>query len=102
MFNLEQRQVKEGNEFFKDLLLFSPQVMSNSSVTPWTVAHQAPLSMGFYKEEHWSGLPFPSPVDLPNPRVESLPPSSPAWQVDSLPLHHLGSQRLEGLFYGRN
>ena len=36
--------------------------------TPWTVAHQAPLSMGFSREEHWSGLPFPFPGDLPNPR----------------------------------
>ena len=44
-------------------------------VTPWTVAHQAPLSMEFPRQEYWSGLPFPSPGDLPNPRVE---PSSPA------------------------
>ena len=35
--------------------------------TPWTVAHQAPLSMGFSRQEYWSGLPFPSPGDLPNP-----------------------------------
>ena len=39
--------------------------MSNSFVTPWTVAHQAPMSMGFPKQECWSGLPFPSPGDLP-------------------------------------
>ena len=44
--------------------------------TPWTVAHQAPGSMGFSREEYWSGLPFPSPGDLPG---------SPALQVDSLP-----------------
>ena len=49
---------------------------------PWTVAHQAPLSMGFSRQEHWSGLPFPSPGDLPNPGVE---PGSPALQADSLP-----------------
>ena len=44
-------------------------------VTPWTVAHQAPPSMEFSRQEYWSGLPFPSPGDLPNPGIE---PSSPA------------------------
>ena len=48
---------------------------------PWTVDCQAPLSMGFSREEYWSGLPFPSPEDLPNPRIE---PGSPALQADSL------------------
>ena len=38
--------------------------------TPWTVAYQAPLSMGFSRQEYWSGLPFPSPGDLPNPGIE--------------------------------
>ena len=51
-------------------------------VTSWTVAHQAPLSMGFSKQEYWSGLPFPSPGDLPNPGIK---PRSPVLQVDSLP-----------------
>ena len=49
---------------------------------PWTVAHQAPLSMEFSRQEYWSGYPFPSPGDLPNPGIE---PRSPALQVDSLP-----------------
>ena len=49
--------------------------------TPWTVAHQAPLSMGFFRQEYWSGLPFPSPGDLPDPGIE---PISPALQADSL------------------
>ena len=44
-------------------LLFSRQVVSNSSVTPRTVAHQAPLSLGFPRQEYWGGLPFPSPGD---------------------------------------
>ena len=39
-------------------------------VIPWTVAHQAPLSMGFFRQEQWSGLPFPSPGDLPDPGIE--------------------------------
>ena len=55
--------------------------MSNSFVTPWTVACQAPLSMGFPRQEYWTGLPFPSPGDLPDPGIKS---ASPAWQVDSL------------------
>ena len=49
--------------------------------TPWTVAHQAPPSMEFSKQEHWSGLPFPSPGDLPDPGIE---PRSPAFQADAL------------------
>ena len=51
-------------------------------VTPWTVAHQAPLSMGFPRQELWSGLPFPPPGDLPDPGIEF---KSPVFQVDSLP-----------------
>ena len=51
-------------------------------VTPWTVVHQAPLSMGFSRHEYWSGLPFPSPGDLPDPGIESR---FPALQTDSLP-----------------
>ena len=50
--------------------------------TPWTVTYQASLSMGFYKQEYWSGLPFPSPGDLPNPGIE---PWSPALPADALP-----------------
>ena len=43
--------------------------------TPWTVAYYALLSMGFSKQEYWSGLPFPSPEDLPNPGIESRSPA---------------------------
>ena len=52
--------------------------MSDSFVTPWTVAHQAPPSMEFSRQEYWSGLPGPSPGDLPNPGIE------PALQADAL------------------
>ena len=45
--------------------------------TPWTVAHQAPLSMGFSRQEHWSGLPFPSPWDLPDPGIKPTSLMSP-------------------------
>ena len=63
----------------------------SDSATPWTVARQAPLSMGFPKQEYWSRLPFPPPGDLPDPGIK---PVSPALQVDPLPLNHLGSQML--------
>ena len=49
--------------------------------TPWTVTYEASLSMGFSRQECWSGLPFPSPGDLPNPRIE---PRSPALEADAL------------------
>ena len=49
---------------------------------PWTVAYQAPLSMGFSREEYWSGLPFPSPGDLPNPGIK---PGSPTLWADAFP-----------------
>ena len=64
--------------------------------TPWTVAHQAPLSMGFPRSENWSGLPFPSPGGLPKPGIE---PRSPALQADSLlsePSEKLPRGREEG------
>ena len=47
-------------------------------VTLWTVAHQAPLSVGFFRQEYWSGLPFPSPGDLPDPGTEPGSLTSPA------------------------
>ena len=55
--------------------------MSDSAI-PETVAHQAPLSMGFSRQQYWSGLPFPSPGDLPDPEIE---PRSTELQADSLP-----------------
>ena len=61
--------------------------MSNSLQPHGTVAHQPPLSMGFSRQEYWSGLPFTSSGDLPNPGIE---PVSPAWQMDSLPMNHWG------------
>ena len=54
--------------------------MSNSFSTPWTVAHQTPLSMGSSNQEHWSRLPFPIPEYLPDPGIKT---KSPAWQAES-------------------
>ena len=65
------------------LLFFSHSVVSDSFATLWIVAHQAPLSMGFPRQEYCSGLTFPPPGDLPNPEME---PGFPTWQVKSLPL----------------
>ena len=59
-------------------------------VTPWTVAYQAPLFMGFSRQESWSGLPFPLPGDLPDLGIEPKFPESPALWVDSLQLSHQG------------
>ena len=58
--------------------------------TPWSIACQAPLSMGFFRQEHWSRLPFPLSGDFPNPGVEPSSLASPALQEDSLPAESLG------------
>ena len=60
--------------------------------TPWPGAHQPPLSMGFSRQEYWSGLPCPPSGDLPNPSIKPKSPASPALpgRWNSLPLSHLG------------
>ena len=68
------------------MLCVSPSVVSDFA-TPCTVAHQASLSMGFSRQEYWSGLPFPSPGDLPDPGIK---PRSPALEADSLPCERPG------------
>ena len=68
------------------MLLFSHSAVSDS-VTPWTVALQAPLSMGFSRQDYWSGLSFPPPRELPNPGIE---PASPALAGRFSTLSHQG------------
>ena len=84
--------------FTRNLLCVKVKVKSLSRVrlfaTPWTIAYQAPPSLGFSRQECWSGLPFPSPGDLPNPRIE---PRSPAMQVDSLPAEPQGKPKNTGV-----
>ena len=63
--------------------------VSSSFATPWTVACQAPLFMGFSRQEYWSGLTCPPPGDLPDPGIK---PRSPPLQADSLPSEPLGRQ----------
>ena len=63
--------------------------------TPWTVAHQAPLSIAFSRQKYWSGLPFPSPGDLPDPGIE---PRSPTLQADALTSEPPGKQSNVSVF----
>ena len=60
------------------------------SATLWTVAHQAPLSMGFSSQEYWSGFPFSPPGDLSDSGIEPVSTVSPTLQADSLPAEHQG------------
>jgi len=69
--------------------VFSCSVVSNSFVTPQTVSLQAPLSMGFFRQEHWSGLPFSTLEVLPHLKIE---PVSPVSQVDFLSSELLGKE----------
>ena len=78
---------KQANLNLGTVVANSRYVMSDSSVIPWAVAHQAPLSMEFSRQEYLSGLSCPPPGDLSNPGIE---PKSPALQADSLPLSYLG------------
>ena len=76
-------------------MFFSCSVTSESFVTPWTVAHQTSLSMGFPRQEYWSGLPFSPPGDLPDPGMKSVFPAlaggfftaEPAGQQEVLNVH---------------
>ena len=78
--NKSKRQINEV-KFLSRVRLFA---------TPWTVAYQAPPSMGFSRQEYWSGLPFPSPGDLPNPGIK---PGSPVLQTDALPSEPPGKSK---------
>ena len=70
-----------------------PSIVSDSTKS-WTVACQAPLSMKFSRQEYWNGLLFPSPGDLPDPRIK---PRSPALQADSLPAEPQGKPKNTGV-----
>ena len=79
--------------FFISRIVVGRSVVSDSSVTPWTIFHQAPLSIEFSMQEYWSGLPFPSPGDLPDPGMK--PVSPPLAREFYLPLNDEGSPFLE-------
>ena len=61
-----------------------------NSMTPWTVAHQIPMSMESFQQEYWNGLPLPFPGDHPDPGMNPLLLHALHWQAESLPLCHLG------------
>ena len=68
--------------------------LSCPTVTPWAVAYHAPLSMEFSRQEYWSGLPLPSPGDLPDPGIE---PGSPTLQADALLSEPPGKPKIQDL-----
>ena len=68
--------------------MFNPFIGVQLFANLWTVAHRAPLSMGFSREEYWSRLPCPPPGDRPNPGIKPTSPVSPVMQADSLLLSH--------------
>ena len=75
--------MENPNDIFGQLYIYIVKSLSRVRLfaIPWTVAYQAPPSTGFSRQEYWSGLPFPSPGDLPDPGIE---PRSPALQADTL------------------
>ena len=84
--------------FLEHTISVSRSVVSNCFTIPWGVAHQAPLSMEFSRQEYWSGLPLPSPGDLSNLGIKL---GSPALQADSLPAEPLGMRLFQasGLYW---
>ena len=77
----------------RDLVTKTTNSIHNTFVTPWTVAHQAPLSVGFSRQEYWSGLPCPPPGDLPHPGMNPNLLHLLHWQVGSLPLMPSGKPK---------
>ena len=71
--------------------------MSNS-VTPWTTALQAPLSVGFPRQEYWSGLPFPPPGNHPNPGTEPMSPAAPVLAGGFFNTEPLGNLNIKVIF----
>ena len=97
MLNLVHYSKRHCNSCF--VFLFIPIKIYYTFVTPRTIAHQAPLSMVFSRQEYWSGLPFPSPGDLPDPGIECESPVSSVLQVDYLPLTYQGSPKKKWVFW---
>ena len=95
--NIQYLRIKQQKRMFRKRMYMwmCVHVLSHFSsiwlfVTLWTAARQAPLSMGFSRQEYWSGLPYPPQGDLPDPGIELMSPATPVLQMDSLPLSHQG------------
>ena len=81
-FNAQFLRTSASKDYiFKVCLLCSVTMSYPVLVTLWTVAHQAPLSTRFFRQEYWSGLPFPSPGDLPDPGIELVSPILATWEA---------------------
>ena len=76
------------------MCIYSVASIGPTLCDPTTIAHQAPLSMGFFRQEYWSRGPYPPSGDLPNPGIEPMPPVFPALQPDMLPTEPPG--KLQG------
>ena len=87
---------KQHQDMIMNVGLYQSTYTITLFVMPRTVAHQAPLSLEFSRQEYWSELPFPSPEDLPNPGIE---PRSPALQADSLPSEPSGKPHTITRYY---
>ena len=83
---MAKRHMKNRSASLSIACMLSPFSCARLFATPWTVAHQAPLSMGFSRQEYWGGLPCLPPGDLPNPGIEPTSLCLLHWQVGSLPL----------------
>ena len=81
------KKVGKTTRLFKVKVRVKVKLLSNVRLfaTPWTVAHQAPPPMGFSRQEYWSGLPFPSPGDLPDPGIKPRSPALRAYALTSEP-----------------
>ena len=77
-----EKTTTEWEKYVQIIYLIRVRYIVQLFATPWTIAHQAPPSMEFSRQESWSGLPFPSPGDLPDPGIE---PRSPELLADDLP-----------------
>ena len=84
-------QISPARTLIKHACIVSHFIHPWLFVTLWAIAHQAPLFMGFSRQEYWRGLPWPPAGDLPNPGIEPESPAASPLQVDSLLLSHRGS-----------
>ena len=89
--------LKWHSSYYEQVKVIAAQSLSNSA-TSWTIASQAPLSMEFSRQEYWSGLPHPSPGDLPDPGIKPGSPTLHAVSLPSeLPGNHMLPNKQEGI-----
>ena len=91
--HMGMHELKHSYKLLSSVQLSSVAQSCPTLATPWTVAHQAPLSMGFSRQVYWSGLPCPPPGNLPDPGTEPTLFCVLIWQVDSLPVMPPGKPR---------